>query len=154
MIKTLKLTLNKTIEFLKSPRGETIRYIFIGGCTTLFDYVTYQVMIVYLHMGVNVSNAVSASLAILFAYVTNKLLVFFSKTATFSELAVEFLKFIVSRLFTFILELAGVKLLVEILGQDYRLGKAATIVIIVIVNYVLSKLIVFRKKNTDSNKNQ
>ena len=145
MIKTLKCTLDKTIEFLKSPRGETIRYIFIGGCTTLFDYVTYQVMIVWLHMGVTVSNIVSAALAILFAYVTNKLIVFFSRTSSFAELAAEFLKFIVSRLFTFILELAGVKLFVDMLGQDYRLGKAETIVVVIIVNYILSKLIVFRK---------
>ena len=148
MIKTLKSTINKTIEFLKSPRGETIRYIFIGGCTTLFDYVTYQIMVVYLHMGVTVSNVVSAALAILFAYVTNKLVVFFSHTSSFAELAMEFLKFIVSRLFTFILEYLGVLFLVEKLGQDYRLGKAETIVIVIIVNYILSKLIVFRQKNS------
>ena len=147
MINALKASFNKTIEFLKSPRGETIRYIFIGGCTTLFDYVTYELMIIVLHMDVNVSNAVSAALAILFAYVTNKLLVFFSRTSTFAALAAEFLKFIVSRLFTFILEYAGVKLFVDILGQDHRLGKAETIVVVIIVNYILSKLIVFRKNN-------
>jgi putative flippase GtrA len=145
MIKTLKSTINKTALFLKSPRGETLRYIFIGGCTTLFDYVSYQIMVVYLHMGVTASNVVSAALAILFAYVTNKLIVFYSRTSSFAELAVEFLKFIVSRLFTFILEYLGVLLLVEKLGQDYRLGKAETIVLVIIVNYVLSKLIVFRR---------
>ena len=147
MIKMLKSSLSKTIEFLKSPRGETLRYIFIGGCTTLFDYVAYEIMIVFLRMDVNVSNVISAALAILFAYVTNKLLVFFSRTATFAELAAEFLKFIVSRLFTFILEYAGVKLLVYTLAWDYRLGKAATIAVVIIVNYILSKLVVFRKKN-------
>jgi putative flippase GtrA len=148
MIKTMKTTLQKTVDFLKSPRGETVRYIIIGGCTTLVDYLSYQVMIALLHMGITVSNVVSTALAILFAYVTNKLFVFFSRTSGFSELAVEFLKFLVSRAFTFVLEIVGVKLLVDTLGQDYRLGKAETIVIVIIVNYILSKLIVF-KKNTE-----
>ena len=147
MIIQLRTFLKRTYEFLKSPRGEAVRYVIIGGCTTLVDYVTYQVMIAYLHIGITVSNVVSTVLAILFAYVTNKFIVFLSRSASFSELAVEFLKFTVSRLFTMLLEFGGVYLLVNIVGQDYRLGKAETIVIVIIVNYALSKLFVF-KKNT------
>jgi putative flippase GtrA len=148
MIKALKTTLQKTAEFLKSPRGETIRYVIIGGCTTLVDYLTYQVLIVVLHFGITLSNVVSTVLAILFAYVTNKLIVFCSRTAGFAEFTLEFLKFIVSRLFTMLLEIGGVYLFVNTAGQDYRLGKAETIVLVIIVNYVLSKLFVFRNKRT------
>jgi putative flippase GtrA len=145
----LKTLLKRTVEFLKSPRGESVRYLFIGGCTTLLDYVSYQVMIVFFHMGVMSSNIISAGLAILFAYVTNKLLVFFSRTAGFAALAAEFLKFIVSRLFTFLLEVAGVYLLITVLGQSYWLGKAETIVIVIAVNYVLSKLFIFRRNQQE-----
>ncbi|SHH76803.1 Putative flippase GtrA (transmembrane translocase of bactoprenol-linked glucose) [Sporobacter termitidis DSM 10068] len=145
MIRTIRTTLQKTIEFLKSPRGETLRYVIIGGCTTLVDYFSYQMMIAFLHMSVTASNAVSTALAILFAYITNKLVVFFSRTVGLAGLALELARFLASRLFTMVLEFAGVYLLVNILGQDYRLGKAETIVLVVIVNYVLSKLFVFRK---------
>ncbi len=151
MLIQLRTFFKSTIEFLKSPRGETVRYILIGGCTTLIDYLLYQVMIVFFHMGIGVSNFVSAAVAILFAYAANKLLVFFSRTAGILELLAEFSRFLASRAFTFILEIAGVKLFVEILGQDYRLGKAETIVIVIIINYVLSKLIVFRKNKEDKN---
>ena len=145
MIIQLKTILKRATDFLKSPRGEALRYIIIGGCTTLVDYVTYQVMIVVFHFGITVSNVVSTVLAILFAYFTNKFLVFLSRTTCLSELIAEFMKFIVSRLFTMLLEFAGVYLLVNIIGQDYRLGKAETIVIVIIINYVLSKIFVFRK---------
>lgn len=148
MIIQLKTVLKRTIEFLKSPRGESVRYVFIGGCTTLLDYIVYHVMIACFDISVTVSNIVSAAVAILFAYVANKRFVFFSRTSGFSELAVEFLKFLVSRLFTFILEIAGVHLFVTILGQSYWLGKAETIVVVVIVNYLLSKLVVFRQNKT------
>jgi putative flippase GtrA len=145
MVYQLKTILKRINEFLKSQRGEAVRYVIIGGCTTLVDYLSYQLMVAFLHVGVTASNVVSTVLAILFAYVTNKLIVFNSRTSCFAELALEFFKFIVSRLFTMMLELGGVYLFVTFLGQDYRLGKAETIVIVIIVNYVLSKLVVFRK---------
>lgn len=130
---------------MKGPRGESLRYIIIGGCTTLIDYLAYYGMVLYLHIDVHVSNVGSATLAILFAYVTNKFFVFVSHTSSFAEHIMEFLKFIASRLFTLILEFAGVKFFVDILGQDFRIGKAETIVVVIIANYFLSKYIVFRK---------
>lgn len=145
MLNKLKATIQKTIDLVKSPRGETIRYIIIGGCTTFVDYAIYYLMDTILHLNVTVSNITSTALAILFAYVTNKLFVFVSRTATTQELIAEFVKFIGSRLATMLLEVGGVFLFVNILGQDSNLGKAETIVIVIIVNYFLSKFIVFRK---------
>lgn len=133
------------MAFVKGPRGETIRYIIIGGCTTLIDYLSYNAMVQYLHIEVNISNFVSASLAIFFAYVTNKFFVFASHKSNSSENITEFLKYIASRLFTMVLELAGVYLFVNMLEQDHRIGKGATIVVVIIVNYFLSKFVVFNK---------
>lgn len=141
--------LRKTGDFLRSPQGETLRYIFIGGCTTLVDYISYEIMVLLLGLNVNVSNLISTVLAILFAYVTNKFVVFVSRTTSVQELVTEFLKFIVSRLFTMVLELGGVYLLVSVLGQNKSLGKAEIIVLVIIVNYVLSKLFVFKKRAKD-----
>jgi len=145
MLKKLKATIQKTIEFVKSPRGETIRYIFIGGCTTLVDYVTFFVMDSMLHIDVTVSNVTSTALAICFAYVTNKYFVFQSRTSSLQELVTEFFKFIGSRLATMLLEIGGVFLFVNILGQDSNLGKAEAIILVIVSNYFLSKFLVFRK---------
>jgi len=145
MIKKLKTTIQKAIEFVRSPRGESIRYIIIGGCTTFVDYAAYYLMDTLLHLGVTVSNITSTALAILFAYVTNKFYVFVSRTAALPALIAEFLKFIGSRLATMLLEIGGVYLFVNILGQNSNLGKIEAIVIVVIANYFLSKFIVFGK---------
>lgn len=145
MIKKIKATIQKTIEFIKSPRGESVRYIIIGGCTTFVDYAIYFLMDTVLQIDITVSNITSTALAIIFAYVTNKLYVFASRTTTRQELYTEFMKFIGSRLATMLLEIGGVFLFVNILGQDSNLGKAETIVIVVIANYFLSKFLVFRK---------
>ncbi len=122
-----------------------LRYIFIGGCTTLLDYLVYQAMVLFLHADITSSNFISAVLAILFAYLTNKFFVFVSRASSFSEHAAEFIKFMASRLFTLVLELTGVFLLVNVLGQDYRIGKGLTIVVVIIINYILSKFLVFGK---------
>lgn len=145
MGKNIKTAITKTIEYIKSPRGEMLRYIIIGGCTTVVDYVSYQVLVAFFGMDITVSNIASASLAILFAYITNKFFVFASHTTGLKAHAAEFLKFIASRLFTLVLEFAGVYLTVTALGQDYRIGKGETIIVVIIVNYIFSKFLVFRK---------
>jgi putative flippase GtrA len=154
MLKKLKPVTQKTLEYIKSPRGEMLRYIFIGGCTTVIDYVSYQAMILFLRMGITASNITSATLAILFAYLTNKFFVFTSRTSGFKESAAEFFKFITSRLFTLALEIAGVYLTVNILGQDHRIGKGETIIVVIIVNYILSKFLVFRKSKQEQHDNE
>ncbi len=136
--------IKRAITFIKSPRGETVRYIIIGGCTTAVDYLTYHAMLDWLSFSVTASSVTSTALAIVFAYITNKLFVFVSKTGSFGALAAEFGRFMASRLVTFGLEVGGVYLLVNILEQNEYLGKIASIIVVIIVNYILSKFIVFR----------
>jgi putative flippase GtrA len=123
-----------------------VRYIVIGGCTTAIDYASFYLMERVLCLDLTFSNIVSTALAILFAYVTNKLYVFQCRTSCLSELAAEFFKFIASRLFTMAVEIAGVQLFAVVLGQNSLLGKAEAIVIVIILNYILSKFLVFRKQ--------
>lgn len=146
MIKSLRSNILRLFEFINSARGEAVRYIFIGGCTTLLDYLTYHLLLKGVHCSVTISNLISTILAILFAYAANKLYVFKSRTHSVSEFVCEFLRFIGARLFTMVIEIGGVYLLVNTLKQDELLGKAEVIVLVIILNYFLSKLIVFRKK--------
>lgn len=146
MKKTIKATIIKAIDFTRSPRGESIRYIIIGGCTTLVDYCTHYVLSIFLNIDFNVSNFVSTSLAIVFAYITNKYIVFGNRTSNFRDFIIEFFKFIGSRLFTLGIEIGAGYLFVTIMGQYSLIGKVEAIVIVIIVNYFLSKFLVFRNK--------
>jgi putative flippase GtrA len=143
--------LRKAIEYFKSPRGESLRYLFVGGLTTFVDYAAYLLMARALGADITVSNVISTILAILFAYITNKLFVFQSRTASKTGLVIEFFKFIAARLLTMVLEIGGVFLFVNILGQDDRLGKLEAIVIVIIANYFLSKFLVFKELKSKRN---
>lgn len=138
--------IRKLIKYVlgKDIAGETIRYIIIGGLTTLVNIGVFALMNNLIGIDVTVSNVTSIVVSVLFAYVTNKLIVFMSRCDSIGALALEFGKFIGSRLITMVLEVGVVELFYRLLGQDAWLGKAISLVLVIIANYVLSKLIVFR----------
>lgn len=142
----IKSAVRSAIALVRGPKGESIRYIFIGGCTTLVDYVTYHLLVRGLGMSVTAGNVISTVLAIVFAYVTNKTIVFRSRTVTTAGTAAELLRFVTARLLTMALEIGGVYVFVTILGQDDRVGKVEAIVLVVIANFFLSKFLVFKQQ--------
>lgn len=138
---------------------EVIMYLIFGVLTTIVSWGSYAVFemvfekaIVDVNVLVAVSNVLSWVAAVLFAYVTNKLFVFESKsfkpTTVFKELGL----FVGSRLISGVVEWVGVPLLVwiglnqTIFGVEGMFAKVLVSVIVVIINYILSKLIVFRKE--------
>lgn len=133
----------RIIELMTS---EGMRYLFIGGCTTVVNIVVYAVLCRVVHLSVNVSNIISIIVAILFAYVTNKLIVFRSHCGSFSELAQECARFIGARLATMAIEVGGVYLIYGILHQNEMVAKLATQVLVIIGNYFISRFIVFRDR--------
>ncbi len=149
MIQKIKALIQKAMDYISSSRGEAVRYVVIGGCTTLIDYASFYLMDRILLIDLTVSNVTSTVLAILFAYVANKFYVFKCRSGCFSDFLIEFLKFIGSRLFTMVVEIGGVHLFVVIIGQKSLIGKAEAIVIVIILNYIFSKFLVFRKKRNE-----
>jgi len=133
--------------FGKGLGGETIRYIAVGGLTTLINFGLFVVMHEALHIDSTISNVTSISVSILFAYVTNKLIVFNSHHETRNALFLEFVKFVGSRLFTMALEIGVVLLFDSVLGLSATLGKVVSQVLVIATNYVVSKLLVFRRES-------
>ena len=125
--------------------AESIRYIIVGAMTTLVNFSLFELMTFVIGIDVTVSNVTSISVSIIFAYVANKLVVFRMRSGSFATLVFEFIKFVGSRLFTMALEVGAVLLFFNMLGYDARLGKVAAQVLVVIANYVISKVIVFRR---------
>jgi len=136
----------RIVEYVKSKGigAETIRYTIVGVLATIINYGIYELLRGVFGDRVTIRNLISIPVAIVFAYVANKLYVFRRHCDSMSALALEFGKFIGSRLFTMALEVGGVELLHGVLGLDDRLGKIISQVLVIISNYVLSKTIVFR----------
>ena len=121
-----------------------IRYLFFGGCTTLVNLGLFAVLKGPLGIDYRISNFFSVAAAICFAFVVNKLFVFQSKTSSFTEGFQEFIRFVLGRLVTMAVEVGGVPFCVEILHQPEMIAKLETQVIVTVVNYFISKFLVFK----------
>lgn len=132
---------------LENPKiSEIVRYLIVGSLTTFVSFSCYY-LLYRTGLNYNIANFISIFSAILFAYVANKLFVFKTKSSSFKKLIYEFLKFLSTRLITMIIEMVGVFLLVDILDINKMYSKVAISILIVILNYIFSKILVF--KNTD-----
>lgn len=125
---------------------EVILYLVFGGLTTLVNIVCYAVYARGFHMGTLVSNGIAWVLSVLFAYVTNKIFVFESKTDSVREAVRELVSFIACRAGTGVLDMAVMYVTVDMLGWYDVLMKILSNIIVIILNFVFSKLVIFRKK--------
>lgn len=137
--------MKKLISLLKKYE-EVISYLFFGGLTTLVNYIVYLPCYNLLHLSGALSNAIAWVAAVAFAYVTNKPFVFKSHDWSVKTVIPELTKFVSCRVGSGLLETAIIFALVDWLGLNGNVIKLATSILVVILNYIASKLLVFRKK--------
>jgi putative flippase GtrA len=126
---------------------ETISYLIFGVFTTLVDLCSYW-LLTNAGAAVGLSNTISSTLAIIFAFVTNKIFVFqFNswKPLTFLR---ELVSFFAGRLATMLMATGLLMLLVDYWGLPNLPCKCFTLVLVTICNYFVSKWAVFRKKRS------
>lgn len=126
--------------------SEGFRYIIVGGLTTLVNLIVYQLLYDFFGVDVTISNIISVSVSILFAYIANKIVVFKSKTNSILELLQEMIKFCGARVSTMIIEVGGVYLMYNILNIHPMIAKVVTQFIVITGNYFISKLFVFKNR--------
>ena len=136
----------KTIKELLIKYKEIISYLFFGVLTTAVDFVSYYTLTRFLHLEEGFSNVLAQFIAILFAYITNKLFVFEDKTNDFKSLIIQFGKFFSLRLVTLVLNSVMFIVMIDKLRVNDIVTKVIVSVIVIILNYVFSKLIVFKGK--------
>lgn len=121
-------------------------YLVFGVLTTVINIVTYHLC--YEVWGVpNVpSNIIAWVLAVAVAYITNKLWVFDSKSFTPAVLLPELWKFVSCRLLTGAMDLAIMWIGVDMLQGPATLIKIGSNVLVVVLNYVFSKLVIFQRE--------
>ncbi len=133
----LKKVLNRTF----------IMYVIFGVVTSLENIALYAALI-YTGMDYKIANVITLLVVKLSCYVVNKLFVFQTKCGSFSALVKEFIRFVVTRGITMVIDLVGVIVLVELLAVDELISKAVLMVIVVILNYFFGKKHVFVKTKT------
>lgn len=124
---------------------DVIPYLFFGVCTTAVNVVVYWLFAHVFGVGTMASTLIAWILAVLFAYVTNRKWVFPSKAQTQQEIIRELVSFLGCRIVTGIVDWLGMFVFVEILGLYDVVIKFICNVMVIILNYVASKLIVFKK---------
>lgn len=124
---------------------DILAYLFFGVLTTAVNYVVYLPCYNLLHISAAVSNVIAWFFAVAFAYLTNKPFVFRSHDWSAKTVVPELGKFVGSRVASGLLETAVIFITVDLLLWNGNLMKLATSVLVVILNYVASKLIVFKK---------
>ena len=139
----------KKIFELYRKHKEIFWYLVVGGLTTLVSYGTFALFVSLFNMNATLSEALSWACAVLFAYPTNKLLVFENHSKNILK---EFCSFVLSRVATGVFGVLFILLFVDTLGGNEYLMKAISSVVILVLNYVFSKLITFRKKKDTEDK--
>lgn len=140
---------------------ETILYLVFGVLTTVISYTVG--LLCYSNLPIEAdpvknltSNVISWIVSVTFAFVTNKLFVFESKSWAPKVFLYELVTFYSARLLSLGVEVLGMWLLVDVMTYSishdtmYAIAKLIMNVLVIIINYVLSKLVIFRKKGAKS----
>lgn len=140
---------------------ELITYVVFGVLTTLVNFVCFWLFNKILGEKLYLlSNIIAWVISVIFAYVTNKLWVFESKSWKPSVIGREIPEFVGARVFSLLIEEGGLWLFVDVLNFDKfgftlfgfdvtgkLIAKVVLAVIVVILNYIFSKLVIFKKKS-------
>lgn len=135
----------KKYKQLWEKHKELILYVFFGGCTTLINIVSYFACRQVLHMPVVPADVLAWLVSVIFAYVTNKLFVFESKSWRLRLVLKEGAEFLAARVFSLGVDVVMLYVTVTILGWWELPMKVLANVVVIVINYIFSKWIIFRK---------
>lgn len=133
---------------------EGMRYLAFGFFSTVINIVTFK-LCKMAGIGTIISNVIAWIVAVVFAYLTNKAIVFESKTESMKSLFKEFVSFIGARVFTLVVETIFLKVVIDILGYNEILMKIVSNIIVIILNFIFSKVFIFnRDKSKEEGKEE
>lgn len=136
MIEKIRTLLEKCREF--------IYYMLFGVLTTVVNYAVYLPLFNWVGMSATVSNAIAWVASVACAFLTNKPFVFHSYDWSLGVVLPELAKFLGTRISSGLLETAILFVTVDLLSWGGNIMKLATSVLVIIINYIGSKLLVFR----------
>jgi len=150
----------KTVKALFVKYREIIMYLIFGVLTTVVNFVVYFVMphdetpwftvpIFKWELDVSqwlIANIIAWVAAVIFAFVVNKIFVFEDKNNSFGAVMRQIWQFVSVRIASFLLETLLMWVLINIIHMGTGIAKIPVAVLTVVINYIASKLLIFRKK--------
>ncbi len=136
--------LNKLLELYKKYK-EIINYLIFGVLTTVVSIGTYALFTKLFSINYLVSNILSWILAVLFAFITNKLFVFESKSKDKKQVTKEMINFFFFRIISLGTEMIIMYTFVDLLSINDLITKVIAQIIVILSNYIFSKVFVFKK---------
>lgn len=130
----------------KTTHSVSSSHLIFGGLTTIVNIIIFAICYKVLHADYSFSYAASWFWAVLFAYLTNRKWVSHSTATNVESVINEIWQFIVARILTALLGYAILSLGVVILKQDAQIWNLIQNVFVIVTNFILSKLVVFKKK--------
>lgn len=124
---------------------EIIMYLIFGVLTTLVNIGVYFICAKVFFINYQVSNVIAWVLSVTFAFITNKLYVFDSKDKDLNKTLKEAISFYGFRLFSLGFDILIMFVMVSVLNINDLISKIVSNVVVVIINYIFSKLIIFKK---------
>lgn len=127
---------------------ELFLYLIFGGLTTLVNWLAYYGIYFLVDWHYQIINVIAWAVAVAFAYITNRLLVFTERAHGVKMILVELGAFVAARIFSLGAEAAMLWLMVDVLTIGELIAKIPAAVVVVLLNYVFSKLFIFRERGT------
>lgn len=134
------------IRALIEKYWDILIYLVFGVLTTVVNYAVYLPVYNFCGISAAVSNMIAWVVAVVFAFLTNKPFVFHSYDWSAKTVVPELIKFVSCRLASGVMETVILFLAVDCMNWDGNIWKLITQVLVIIINYVGSKLLVFRNK--------
>lgn len=122
---------------------EGLLYLFFGGCTTLVNIFSFFVLR-KLNISIYISNIIAWLMAVVFAFVTNKLFVFESRGKGLKETFKEWLSFFTFRIISLFFDMGIMYVLIDLIDSNEMFAKVVSNIFVIVINYVFSKLFIFR----------
>jgi len=139
------LLIGKCLEIydnLDSKLKETFNYLVVGVLTTLISIISYNLFRFFIS-DITICTVLSWIVAVGFAYICNRVFVFQSTSKKYLK---EISSFVFSRLFSLLVEIVLMLLLVKLFTINDRIAKIIVQVIVIVLNYITSKIFVFKRK--------
>lgn len=125
---------------------ETLSYLFFGFLTFVVSIISYKFLNITLNINELIANVLSWIAAVTFAYITNKIWVFKAPTHGFRQIIKEASAFFGGRILTLVIEEIIILIFVTLLNFSSLVVKVIAQIIVIILNYIISKKLVFNKK--------
>jgi putative flippase GtrA len=130
---------------LKKEGKEVIRYLFTGVCTTLLNLGTFYVLTNVLNIHYLISNTIAWIVGVVFAYVTNRTFVFQSKSKNKKDVLREIISFFLARVLSLGVDQVLIFIMIEFSPIGSTIAKLISNVVVVAINYLLGKFIIFKQ---------